>query len=269
MQTASWERTSNEDDGRSLSWTARALLKLGHEKSGEPAKSDPTTDYSNFFRFFPEARRCGGLVVADVGGGSGELSKLVADSGAEWVYCVEPNPAWAERARALLLSATRARASVICAPCVDLPIQDGEVDRVILHDVMEHVADPLEMLAEVRRILSPSGETLVSFVPWYSPYGGHTWSFLPVPWLHAFYSRKVLAEMRSAQAGWHTTDLGATGLYKVTVSGFLNVVRKAGLSVEWIKPLGLKGHPWLTRWPLREFGTALLAAKLSSNPRPR
>ena len=38
-----------------------------------------------------------------------------------------------------------------------LPARDGEFDAVLLIDVLEHVADPAAMLAEIRRVLAPGG----------------------------------------------------------------------------------------------------------------
>ena len=116
---------------------------------------------------------------------------------------------------------------------------------------------------EARRILAKDGEALVSFVPWYSPYGGHTWSFLPVPWGHLAYSGRVLAELRSSKTNWHTTDLGATGLYKISIRGFLGHVTRAGWRVKTLQLLAVRGQQWMTRIPLlREAGTSIVAATL-------
>ena len=38
-----------------------------------------------------------------------------------------------------------------------LPAEDGEFDAVLAMDVLEHVADPDQMLAEIRRVLTPGG----------------------------------------------------------------------------------------------------------------
>lgn len=49
-----------------------------------------------------------------------------------------------------------------------LPIRDGAVDAVVLLDVLEHVADPSAVIAEVHRVLRPGGYLVIS-VPHASP----------------------------------------------------------------------------------------------------
>jgi hypothetical protein len=102
---------------------------------------------------------------------------------------------------------------------------------VILHEVMQHVDEPLELLVEVHDLLVPHGLAFVMFTAWGSPYGANTADLLPVPWLHLLYPKSVLAEMRSSKSGWHSKDLGATGLYELNAGQFLALVEEAGLQV--------------------------------------
>ena len=41
-----------------------------------------------------------------------------------------------------------------------IPVQDGRFDRVIFNQVLEHVAEPKEVLAELGRVLKPGGKII-------------------------------------------------------------------------------------------------------------
>ena len=43
-----------------------------------------------------------------------------------------------------------------------LPFPDGSFDGVVLKDLLEHVADPVAVVAEVRRVLCPGGRVFAS-----------------------------------------------------------------------------------------------------------
>jgi SAM-dependent methyltransferase len=266
--TPAWERTRNTDDGRPLSFVAWALLKVGRlikSKRGDQLTVDPPHEdfeakYASFFDNFPNLRKPTALTIVEIGGGCGELSRYLANLGAK-LYCVELNPIWATKAREYC---DGANVQILQTSGATTGVDANSIDRVILHDVIEHIADPLSVLIEAIRILKPGGELLVSFYPWGAAYGGHTWAFLPIPWAHLFYSKKVLAEMRASKSNWHTTDLGATGLYKVTVGNFEKMASNAHFNIRSIQLQGVKGQQWLTKIPgLRELGTSIVTARLS------
>jgi SAM-dependent methyltransferase len=247
---------------------ARALLALGRRIKPHPSGlfvEEPESfdeRFRNFFAFFPPERHpLLGLRVAEIGGGYGELCAYLAQRGASHVACIEPNPEHAHRAARTC--AQWGSVEVLQRRGEDTGVASDDCDVVILHDVIEHCADPVAVLREARRIVKPSGSILISFMPWGAAYGAHTWSTLPVPWAHLFYPKSVLAEMRSALQGFHTRDLGKTGMYKVTVAGFHRMVQDAGLTVASIEYRGVKQQHWMAHVPLlREVGTAVLGARL-------
>lgn len=50
----------------------------------------------------------------------------------------------------------------VCADAHQLPFPDGNFDLIICTETLEHVADPLAVLFEIRRCLSPRGKAIIS-----------------------------------------------------------------------------------------------------------
>lgn len=50
----------------------------------------------------------------------------------------------------------------ICADAHRLPFPDGHLDLIICTEMLEHVVDPLTVLLEMRRCLSPEGRIIIS-----------------------------------------------------------------------------------------------------------
>jgi SAM-dependent methyltransferase len=259
-----WKSADDRDDRAPLSFAARASLAVGWRLKalgfGQPVREELSEErFSNFLRLSPHIQRCQGMTIVDIGGGTGELSAHLAGRGARYVWCVEPNPDLAAVAKQTVANCNNAQ--VVQAVGQEAGEIIGQADRIILHEVMQHADQPLDLLVAVRDMLSPSGLAFVMFVPWSSPYGAHTRDLLPVPWVHLLYPRSVLAEMRSSASGWHTKDLGDTGLYKMGVGPFLTLVEQAGLEVVTLQLLPVWRQNWMTRWPvLRELGTVSVGA---------
>eukprot|EP00462_Mataza_sp_D1_P013492 CAMPEP_0175172414 /NCGR_PEP_ID=MMETSP0087-20121206/31418_1 /TAXON_ID=136419 /ORGANISM="Unknown Unknown, Strain D1" /LENGTH=198 /DNA_ID=CAMNT_0016463479 /DNA_START=147 /DNA_END=743 /DNA_ORIENTATION=- len=51
--------------------------------------------------------------------------------------------------------------SLICANVYELPFEDGSFDIVYAHQVLQHLADPVGALREMKRVLKPSGYAAV------------------------------------------------------------------------------------------------------------
>ncbi|MEJ2670837.1 MAG: class I SAM-dependent methyltransferase [Deltaproteobacteria bacterium] len=127
-------------------------------------------------------RRGGGRLL-DVGCNEGRSLRLYADNGVE-VEGLELNELAAAEAR-------RRGFRVHSASLGQFRIEEP-YDVVVLANVLEHAWDPVQMLAEVRRLLRPAGEVWIScpnaaslwrgvfrraWVNWHVPY--HLWHFSP------------------------------------------------------------------------------------------
>lgn len=98
-----------------------------------------------------------GQSVLDVGCGPGTdlpaLADAVANSGA--VIGLDHDPAMVEHARQR--TAGHPQVEVRTGDAHALPFADASVDRARTDRVLQHLADPAQALAEIRRVLKPGG----------------------------------------------------------------------------------------------------------------
>jgi SAM-dependent methyltransferase len=72
-----------------------------------------------------------------------------------------------------------------------LPFRDDAFDTVFSHAVIEHVADPLAYLREIRRVLKPGGWVFLQTAPYLAPSGAHLPRLkFPVPY-YLFLGRRI------------------------------------------------------------------------------
>jgi SAM-dependent methyltransferase len=132
--------------------------------------------------------RLAGATALDLGCGVGAYSRRMAGAGAR-AFGLEIE----------LPRATQAAADGTPAACgvgEALPFADQSLDLVLLHEVLEHVADDRATLREVARVLAPGGRA-IAFVPnrgwpfethgvmWkgtYRPGNAPLVNYLPDPW---------------------------------------------------------------------------------------
>lgn len=100
--------------------------------------------------------------VLDVGCGTGSLLGLMADAGArvERYAGIDPAPEML-RIAADKLRAWPVRGAVVGAPAQALPFADGAFDTAVSASTLHDWPDPRAGLAEVRRVLRPSGALLL------------------------------------------------------------------------------------------------------------
>ena len=99
-------------------------------------------------------------VSADLGCGTGNVLHAMLEK-AETVIGVDGSPRMLELARRRL-SDEAERVSLRIGDLSHLPLRDGEADFASLNMVLHHVPEPLAVLDEIRRILSPGGTLLLA-----------------------------------------------------------------------------------------------------------
>lgn len=137
-------------------------------------------------------------------GGTGRLLEVGCASGAFLVEAkavlfsvtgVEPATEMAARAR------ERVGCEVVAAPVEEAGFPRASFEVVAAFDVLEHVTDPLAVLAKFREWLVPAGLlalTVPDFGGWWARLSGRRWPFVtPKEHLH-YFTRRTLAEALSA-----------------------------------------------------------------------
>jgi SAM-dependent methyltransferase len=118
-----------------------------------------------------------------------------------------------------------------------IPLPDESCDAIITQDTIEHVNDVSATVRECRRVLKPSGLLFCVFPGLYHPWGNHLSMVTKVPWLHLFFSDRVIEDAyreiideRGEAAYWYrpgnSMEMHRRRFYEVngiTVSGFRHI----------------------------------------------
>ncbi|MEV6924842.1 methyltransferase domain-containing protein [Dactylosporangium sp. NPDC051485] len=107
-----------------------------------------------------------GNAVLDVGCGPGtdlpSLASAVGDAGT--VIGVDRDPVMVERAQQR--TAAHSRVEVRAGDAHALPLGDASIDRARADRVFQHLADPAQALAELRRVVRPGGLVALADPDW-------------------------------------------------------------------------------------------------------
>jgi SAM-dependent methyltransferase len=174
-------------------------------------------------------------LVLDVGGGPGYFSDAFRAAGARYLG-VDPDVGE--------LSARGAPgAGMIRASGTELPLRSDVVDVCYSSNVLEHVADPAAMLAEMVRVTKPGGIVFVSFTPWLSPWGGHE----TAPWhyLGGHFARRRFIR----RTGHEPKNRYAESLFAISVGFALRWARRCP-NATLVRALP-RYHPWWAMWVAR------------------
>lgn len=132
-----------------------------------------------------------------------------------------------------------------------LPVKDASIDAVLSTNVFEHVMEPAAMLAEIRRVLKPGGSFITTFGPlFYSPRGYHLCWATQVPWAHLIFGRRNVLAVRNAKRSPIDADSWeATGLNRLTFTGFTRAVKNADLQPLRLRRTAVRGAGPLAHLP--------------------
>jgi SAM-dependent methyltransferase len=110
-----------------------------------------------------------GMEVLEAGCGVGGNLLPLAQAGCR-VTGIDIHPGKIAAAADLLASESRAR--VFCANFLETE-PDRLYDLIVVHDVIEHIADKDAFLARLLLFLRPGGVMFFAFPAWQMPFGGH------------------------------------------------------------------------------------------------
>ena len=168
--------------------------------------------------------RCGvtrlGRVLDDGCGGGGMTVSFAEESDA--VVGIDLSDRFAAAGTVLAREKGVANVSFARTDGQALPFRDDAFDTVFSHAVIEHVANPLVYLREIRRVLKPGGWVFLQTAPYLAPSGAHLPRLkVPVPY-YLFLGRTISFRL----ARWLAAHAPATLDAPPDGSSFLTSARK-------------------------------------------
>jgi len=148
-----------------------------------------------FTEKYSEKEMFEGKKVLDMGCGAAGKSLYYASLGAERVFGADIVEHYEKEAYQLAEKLSLSdRFTFVCASAFELPFPDASFDTIIMNDFMEHVSDPEAALTEALRLLAPGGRVYINFPPYYHPTGAHLSDVVNMPWVHLFFTEKMLVK---------------------------------------------------------------------------
>lgn len=215
---------------------------------------DPLKLLSHAYPDFPDI--VSGKHVADFGCGPGYQSVALFKRYECSVVGIDSNPMTLEKATELSKSLGIAAENVSFVEKIPEDMEE-KFDVVISQNSFEHFPDPIAILGSMRRLIKNSGVILITFgPPWLAPYGSHMHFFCKVPWVNVLFPEKIVMRVRNRfrNDGATRYEDVESGLNKMTVSRFENIVESSNLSILYRKYECVKQMNFFAKLPLlREF----------------
>ncbi len=129
------------------------------ERAAPDQMSEHLMESEHRGRYLWAADLAGGLEVIDAGCGTGYGSEIIAAAGARRVVGVDISQEAIDYARS---SSSHAASEFHVGALHELPFDDASFDLAVCFEVIEHVEEQPRAIAELRRVLKPSGVLAIS-----------------------------------------------------------------------------------------------------------
>jgi SAM-dependent methyltransferase len=171
--------------------------------------------------FLDQAGGIADRAVADIGCGDGIIDLglvLKGDPRTLVGYDIRPTDTDALRRAAVVAGVAEelpAQLSFATSTPDHIPSEDESFDFVVTWSVFEHVAQPVPMLREIRRILKPDGVLFLQLWPfYYSEHGGHLWPHYDEPFPHLVNTDDAIRDRIRGRSGTDRTRDDAVDEYE-------------------------------------------------------
>ncbi|MFH1563676.1 MAG: class I SAM-dependent methyltransferase [Nitrospirota bacterium] len=188
--------------------------------------------------------------ILDFGCGFGWQVVAFAKHGAKYVGGVDTNETSLKKAKTLAME-FQIGEMVEFRDRLDESFQ-GRFDMVISQNSMEHFECPIEIINKMKWTLKKNGKIWITFgPPWFAPYGSHMHFFTKIPWVNIIFSEKTVMNVRKQfrNDGAIRYEEVESGLNKMTVSKFEQIISNSGLKIQYKKYDCVKGINWLGKIP--------------------
>jgi SAM-dependent methyltransferase len=210
-------------------WTAHMRWRKGFDRWREDRLWQEETQAKRLRAITREIGELRGKTILDIGSGMGGFLVAAARNGAQ-VAGLEPNGDYCTITR-LRASRYGLPAAVVQGYGERLPYASGIFDAVVAQDILEHVQDPMAVLAEIHRVLTRHGVALVTVINRYAWRDPHY--HLPgLNWLPRPLAERVVAMAGRSKAGARFTDnQRLADMYYDTYRGFVRRAAALGFAV--------------------------------------
>jgi SAM-dependent methyltransferase len=155
-----------------------------------------------------------------------------------------------------------------------LPAEDNSFDVIYSWSTFEHVAEPIDLLRDVNRVLRPDGVLMIQLWPFYhSQHGSHLWQYFPDGFVQLLRDDADIEAIVRADPGpepeWAEYLLAEfRSCNRITLDGLQTALLAGGFRIGKLELLTQAVHvpPGLTRYPLSQLGIA--GVKLLATPIP-